>query len=342
MKHILTDLRSDTVTRPTPAMLEAMFSAQVGDDVFDEDPTVKALEAKAAKMFGKEAGLFCPSGTMTNQVAIRVLTQPQQEVICDKGAHIYYYEGGGVGSNSGLSMRLVSGDRGRISAEQVLENINPPDNIHQPFTALVSIENTCNKGGGSYYGMQAMKEIAAVSRKNNLKLHLDGARIFNATVETGDSLAAIGRLFDTVSVCLSKGLGAPVGSLILASRELIQAAKRVRKSFGGGMRQSGYLAAAGIYALDNHITRLKEDHIRAKAIETTLKSLSYVEEIMPVDTNIIIFRLANNKPLEHFLSYLDDNNIKAVRFGKQVVRMVTHLDISDDMLEKIDHVLKKY
>ena len=342
MNPSLIDLRSDTVTRPSKEMLEMMFSAQVGDDVFDEDPTVKALEAKASSLFGKEAGLFCPSGTMTNQISIRILTQPQQEVICDKGAHIYYYEGGGIASNSGLSMRLLEGDRGRISVSQIEDNINPPDNIHQPFTSLVAIENTCNKGGGSFYTLQQMKALSEVSRKNNLKIHLDGARIFNAIAETGDSTLEIGKLFDTISICLSKGLGAPVGSLVLSSAENIKRAKRVRKSFGGGMRQSGYLAAAGIYALDNNIKRLTEDHRRAKIIYQALTSLSYINEILPVDTNIIVFSLIDEKPIEHFLNYLTENNIKAVAFGKQTVRMVTHLDFTDEMLDKLILVLNKY
>ena len=336
------DLRSDTVTRPTKGMLEAMFSAEVGDDVFDEDPTVKILEAKAATLFSKEAGLFCPSGTMTNQISIRILTQQQQEVICDKGSHIYYYEGGGVASNSGLSMRLVEGDRGRINAQQISDNINPSENIHQPYTSLVSIENTCNKGGGSYYTFQQMKDISEISRKNNLKVHLDGARIFNAIAETGDSTYEIGKLFDTVSICLSKGLGAPVGSLVLSTFENIKKAKRVRKGFGGGMRQSGYLAAAGIYALDNNINRLKEDHQKAKIISDNLQKLSYVEHVLPVDTNIIVFQLIDEKPINHFLNYLTENNIRALPFGKQVVRFVTHLDFTDDMLQTLITVLKKY
>ncbi len=338
----LIDLRSDTVTRPTPAMRDAMFSAEVGDDVFDEDPTVKALEEKAAKLFNHEAALFCPSGTMTNQIGIRVLTQPQQEVICDKLSHIYYYEGGGVASNSGISMRLVDGDRGRMTAQQIADNVNPPENIHQPFTSLVAIENTSNKGGGSYYNLNQLSDVAAESRKHNLKLHLDGGRIFNALVETKDSSQEVGKLFDTISICLSKGLGAPVGSLLIASKENITKAKRVRKAFGGGMRQSGFLAAAGIYALDNNIQRLKEDHVRAKNIETILKELNYVENILPVDTNIIVFKISDDKPITSFLEFLSDNNIKAVQFGKQIVRCVTHLDFTDPMLEKLSHTLKKY
>jgi threonine aldolase len=334
------DLRSDTVTRPTAGMLDAMFNAAVGDDVFDEDPTVKLLENKAAALFGKEAGLFCPSGTMTNQICHRILTEPQQEVICDKGAHIYYYEGGGIASNSGLSMRLVDGDRGRMTAVQVEENINPAGNIHQPFTSLVSVENTSNKGGGSYYTYQQMKEISVVANKHQLKIHLDGARIFNAITETGDSAKDIGQLFDTISICLSKGLGAPVGSLILSSEKNILKAKRVRKSFGGGMRQSGYLAAAGIYALENNIKRLKEDHLLASKIGNILQSLSYVDFIYPVETNIIVFTLNENLPLEKFLNYLSEHNIKAVSFGKQTVRMVTHLDIKEEMMNEIEMALR--
>ena len=333
------DLRSDTVTRPTPAMLEAMFSARVGDDVFDEDPTVKALEAKAAALFSKEAGLFCPSGTMTNQVALKVLTQPQQEVICDRNAHIYYYEGGGMMFNSGLSVRLLDGDRGRISATQVLENINP-DSIHQPQTSLVSLENTSNKGGGSYYRLGQAQEIATVSRANGLKLHLDGARIFNALVETNETPQSWGMLFDTVSVCLSKGLGAPVGSLLLASRETIDHARRVRKAFGGGMRQSGFLAAAGIYALDHHVQRLKEDHRRARILAETLASCSWVDSVLPADTNIVVFTLAPSADMTVILDSLKKQDIFAVPFGRQAVRMVTHLDFSDDMLEKVVRVLR--
>ncbi|MFN8165856.1 MAG: GntG family PLP-dependent aldolase [Bacteroidia bacterium] len=341
MENLLIDLRSDTVTRPTPGMLEAMFNARVGDDVFDEDPTVKKLEQKAADIFGKEAGLFCPSGTMTNQIGIRLQTQPQQEILCDKLSHIYYYEGGGIASNSGLSMRLLDGVRGKITPEQVEDNINPPDNIHQPFTSLVSLENTSNKGGGSYYHYAEMKSICDVARKHHLNTHLDGARIFNAFIETGDSPMETGKLFDTISVCLSKGLGAPVGSVLLSTKDNIQKAKRIRKAFGGGMRQSGYLAAAGLYALDHHITRLKEDHIRAKNIESTLKSQSYVKEILPVDTNIIVFRIDDNLPVTSFLRQLNDKNIKAVQFGKQTVRFVTHLDFTDDMLQILTNELNK-
>ena len=337
----LIDLRSDTVTRPTLAMHEAMFNAAVGDDVFDEDPTVKKLERKAADLFGKEAALFCPSGTMTNQIGIRVQTQPQQEIICEKTSHIYYYEAGGIASNSGLSMRLLDGDKGRITAQQVLDNINP-DNIHQPPTSLVSLENTSNKGGGSYYEFNVLQEISKAAKDNALKTHLDGARIFNAIAETNYTTQDIGPLFDTISICLSKGLGAPVGSLLISTSENIKKAKRIRKAMGGGMRQSGYLAAAGIYALDHHVSRLKEDHIRAKKIESELKALSYVEEIMPVDTNIVVYRIKGNINLPLYFEYLNSNNVKALQFGKQTIRMVTHLDFDDNMLDELITILKKY
>jgi threonine aldolase len=332
------DLRSDTVTRPTPGMLKAMFEAEVGDDVFDEDPTVKQLEAKIAALFGKEAGLFCPSGTMTNQVALRSLTQPQQEVICDKTSHIYYYEAGGTMSNSGLSVRLLDGDRGRITASDVLDNINP-ESIHQPPTAVVAIENTSNKGGGSYYHLPAVKEIAAVCKQHRLLMHLDGARIFNALTETGESPREWGLLFDTISVCLSKGLGAPVGSLLLSTDDRIKKARRIRKAFGGGMRQSGFLAAAGIYALDHHVTRLKEDHARAKQLAKIISEKLWTQSLLPADTNIVVFTLVPELPVERFLNELAKNNIQAVQFGKQTVRMVTHLDFDDDMLEAVIGVL---
>ena len=323
-------------------MLEAMFNAKVGDDVFEEDPTVKALEEKAAALFGKEAAIYCPSGTMTNQIAIKILTQPGQEIIFEKTSHIYYYEVGGIAFNSGLSMRMINGDRGRIKSEDVLENINP-DNVHMPVTSMVSLENTCNKGGGSYYDIETIRDISEVCKKNNLKLHLDGARIFNAITEANYAPTEVGKYFDTISVCLSKGLGAPVGSVLLSTKENIKKARRVRKVFGGGMRQAGYLAAAGIYALDNNIARLKEDHKRAKAIGKALSGLPFIEEVLPVDSNIIVFKLIAKITVDDFLAKLASHDIRAVAFGKQTIRMVTHLDISDDMVEytiKVLNILK--
>jgi threonine aldolase len=334
------DLRSDTVTRPTPGMLEAMFSAKVGDDVFDEDPTVSELESKAAAMFAKEAGLFCVSGTMTNQIAIKLHTQPGDELICDKTSHVYLYEGGGIAFNSGVSVRLAEGDRGRLSPSQIADNINP-DNIHNPVTSLVSVENTHNRGGGSYYTLGQINGIRNICREKGLKLHLDGARLFNALVETGDDYRAFGENFDTISLCLSKGLGIPVGSVLVGSREHIRKARRIRKVFGGGWRQAGYLAAAGIYALDNHIARLKDDHIRAGIIGKALSGLECVEELFPVDTNIVVFRLRDDLPVGTYLQKLEEQGVKAVQFGPQQVRMVTHLDFTDDMLTTLLSALKK-
>jgi threonine aldolase len=338
---MIIDLRSDTVTRPTPAMLEAMFHAKVGDDVFEEDPTVNELEEKSAKLFGKEAALFCASGTMCNQLAINILTLPLGEIICDKTSHIYYYEGGGFAFNSGCSIRMVNGDKGRITAQDVLDNINP-DNVHMPVTTLVSLENTHNKGGGSVYSMQAIKEISETSRTNKLKIHLDGARIFNALSETNVAPDEMGKHFDTISFCLSKGLGAPVGSVLVSTKEKIKQARRVRKVLGGGMRQAGYLAAAGIYALNHHIDRLKDDHRRARELGKAISNLSYVKELLPVETNIVVFILQDSVNSDKFLHYLLENNIKAVMFGKNTIRCVTHLDITDEMLSKAVEVMQKF
>ena len=336
---MIIDLRSDTVTKPSKAMLKAMFSAEVGDDVFAEEPTVIALEEKAARLFGKEKALFCPSGTMTNQIAIKVHTQPGDEVLCDTTAHIYNYEGGGISFNSGVQAKLIPGERGRISAQQVQESINPGfDWLTR--TSLVCIENTANRAGGSYYSLQQMKELNEVCKQNKLAYHLDGARIFNAIVENDYTPNDLGKLFDSISVCLSKGLGAPVGSVLLGDSEFIRKARRVRKVFGGGMRQAGYLAAAGIYALDNNITRLKDDHKRAKQLADTMKSLSFIDNVLPVDTNIIIFNLNDKLKPEDFVKKLASHEIKATGFGKQAIRFVTHLDFTDEMLEKTERVLK--
>lgn len=336
---MLIDLRSDTLTKPTPGMLEVMMNAQVGDDVFEEDPTVAELEKKGARMLGFEAGLFCPSGTMTNQIGIRVLTQPQDEVICDKRSHIYLYEGGGISYNSMVSVELIDGDRGRLSPDQIEENIKP-DNIHFPRTRLVALENTVNKGGGCYYTMDQVKSIHHVCKKHGLVIHLDGARIFNALVETGEDAKEIGRYFDAVSICLSKGLGAPVGSLLLSSKDNIKKARRVRKVLGGAMRQAGYLAAAGIYALDNNIQRLKKDHEKAREIARILSGCYQVSRVDPVDTNIIIFSLNVGEKVNDFLNLLKKHGILALGFGGNSIRMVTHLDIDDAMMGKFESAIK--
>jgi threonine aldolase len=326
------DLRSDTLTQPTAGMKEAMFAAPVGDDVFGEDPTVNALETKIAALFGMESALFCPSGTMTNQIAIRLHTGPQKEVICHQYSHIYLYEGGGIMANSMASVKLLTGDLGKITASQVAESINP-DDVHAPETTLVSLENTMNKGGGSIYTLDEIKPIHALCKEKGIKLHLDGARLFNALVETSESPADWGAQFDTISICLSKGLGCPIGSILLGTKADIKRAKKVRKVFGGGMRQAGFLAAAGIYALDHQVERLKEDHHRARVLGQFLVQAPHVAEVLPVATNIVIARLEGISP-EAYLQQLAAQGIKGVKFGKDLVRFVTHLDFGDAHLEE--------
>jgi threonine aldolase len=332
------DLRSDTVTRPTPGMLNAMMTAKVGDDVFGEDPTVNALEEKLANMFGKQAALYCPSGTMTNQIAINVHVRPGDEVICDQTSHIYNFEGGGIARNSGASAKLLQGDRGRYTAEDVLTSINP-ENIHNPRTKLVEIENTVNKAGGSYWDIGEIRRIKDVVDKFGLKFHMDGARLFNALVETGETPKQYGELFDSVSICLSKGLGAPVGSVLLGTTEFINEARRTRKVFGGAMRQAGFMAAAGLYALENNITRLKEDHQRARAIADLLSKQSYIDEVLPAQTNIVIFKLNKTLTEKEFVKKLKERNIGCSVFGPQTIRMVTHLDFTDEMMEIVNKSL---
>jgi threonine aldolase len=274
------DFRSDTVTRPTPGMLEAMFKAKVGDDVFSEDPSINELEALGAKMFGMDAALFCPSGTMTNQIAIKCHTQPGDEVICEAGSHIYQYEGGGIAFNSGASAKLITGDRGRITAQQVVESINNADDVHKAKSSLVSLENTANRGGGSCYNLEEIKRIKQVCDQHSLLLHLDGARLFNALVAKKEKPEEYGTLFHSISICLSKGLGCPVGSLLVGTQDFIKKSKRIRKLFGGGMRQAGYLAAAGIYALQHQIERLQTDHDHAKQIEIALRKKEFIGTIL--------------------------------------------------------------
>ncbi|WP_421875446.1 threonine aldolase family protein [Marinoscillum sp.] len=333
------DLRSDTVTRPTQGMLQAMIAAEVGDDVFGSDPTVNELQERVAAMFGMEAALFCPSGTMTNQIALRVASKPQDEVICDKRSHIYLYEGGGMAYNSMLSPKLLDGDRGRLTAEMVASNINNPDDIHLPRTRIVGLENTMNKGGGCIYDLAEIQRIRQVCDAHGLWLHLDGARLFNALVETGEDPKEYGKQFDSISICFSKGLGAPVGSVLLGSRETIREAKRVRKVLGGGMRQVGYLAAACDYALDHHIDRLKEDHERARVLGDEMSKKSFVKEVLPVETNIVIAELEGITPAS-LLAELSEAGLEAVPFGPTAIRYVTHLDFNDDQLSKAVTIIK--
>ncbi|TDE18677.1 threonine aldolase family protein [Dyadobacter psychrotolerans] len=330
---MIIDLRSDTVTKPTAQMKEAMWEAEVGDDVLGDDPTVNALQEKAARLFGMEDALFCPSGTMTNQLAIRVHTKPGSDVICDKYSHIYLYEGGGIMLNSFSSVKLIDGDRGRITASQVADSISPENDIHSTRTCLVSLENTMNKGGGAYYDINEIKNIRQVCWDHKIPLHLDGARIFNALVETGEDPSQYGQLFDSISICLSKGLGCPVGSILLGSKQTISEARRFRKVMGGGWRQAGFLAAAGIYALDNHVGRLAEDHLRARVIGEIFRQKAEVEEIFQVDTNIVIIRLQEKISEKDYVKKLADMGILAVSFGKNLVRFVTHLNFTDDQMD---------
>lgn len=335
------NLISDTVTRPSKEMLHAMMEAKVGDDVFKEDPTVNALEAKAAAMFGMEAALYCPSGTMTNQIALKIHTNPGDQVICDKWAHIYNYEGGGASFNAGISCKLIDGKRGLFNAGQVIESINPPDFYHSPKTALVAVENTTNKGGGACWEMSELKSIREVCTQHGLSYHLDGARLFNALIAKKQDPKEYGKLFDTISICLSKGLGAPVGSLLLGSEGDIQKALRIRKIFGGGMRQSGFLAAAGIYALENNVQRLEEDHQKAAALADCLSGLSYIKKVEPVETNILIFELMDQIDADDFVQRMAAENIRLIGMGQGKLRLVTHLDFTINMLEQCVSVLKK-
>ena len=336
------NLISDTVTKPTPGMLDAMMSAEVGDDVFKADPTVNALEHKVAEMFGKQAALFFPSGTMTNQTAIKLHTNPGDQLICDKYAHVYNYEGGGVSFNSGVSCKLVDGQRGMMTAEQVEAAINPPDFYHSPLTSLVCIENTTNKGGGACWDFGELEKIKGICKKHGLAYHLDGARLWNALVAKGESPKSYGKLFDTISVCLSKGLGCPVGSVLVGSDDLIRKALRIRKVLGGGMRQAGYLAAAGIYALDKHIERLAHDHKIAHEIGDVLQKLSYIKKVEPIETNIIIFEIDENIMMgDKFVEKLKENDIHIIGMGQGKLRIVTHMDYTDDMHEAFLKLLKK-
>ncbi|GAB3425827.1 low-specificity L-threonine aldolase [Niabella aquatica] len=333
------DFRSDTVTRPSPAMLEAMMKAPVGDDVFGEDPSVNQLEQLAASMFDKEAALFCPSGTMTNQIAIKCHTQPGDEVICDADAHIYQYEGGGIAFNSGCSVKLLPGDRGRINAAQVLEAVQP-DDVHRPRTSLVAVENTSNRGGGSCYDFEELKKIKKVCVDHDLLFHIDGARLFNALVAKNETPEQYGAIFDSISICLSKSLGCPVGSVLIGDAAFIKQARRIRKVLGGGMRQAGFLAAAGIYALQNNVNRLAEDHVHAKAIAEALQQSSFTAHVLPVETNIIIFETKAITAKE-LVEKLKERNILGYAITSNRVRLVLHLDITKEKMERTIEVLNK-
>lgn len=325
------NLISDTVTKPTPGMMEAIMTAEVGDDVFKADPSVNALEGKVAALFGMQAALFFPSGTMTNQTAIKLHTQPGEQLICDKYAHVYNYEGGGVSFNSGVSCKLIDGHRGMMTADQVLAAINPPDFYHSPLTTLVCIENTTNKGGGACWDFEELERIKTVCTANNLAYHLDGARLWNALVAKNESALVYGKIFDSISVCLSKGLGCPVGSVLVGNKQLVEKAIRVRKVLGGGMRQAGFLAAAGIYALDHHVERLAQDHQKAREIGEVLQKLAFVKKVEPIETNIIIFEIDETKmEAEAFVKKLQEKEVQLIGMGQGKLRIVTHLDYTDE------------
>jgi threonine aldolase len=328
------DLRSDTVTKPTPAMLEYMTRAKVGDDVFGEDPTVNEIESLAAEMFGMEAALYCPTGTMSNQIAIKAHTHPGDEVICDKTAHIYQYEGGGIAFNSGAQTRLLNGERGRFTAAMVEEAINP-DDVHKAHTSLVCIENTSNRGGGSCYDFNEIESIREICDANGLMLHLDGARLFNALVATGQSAKSYGEVFHSISVCLNKGLGCPIGSILIGSQQFIKKARRIRKVFGGGMRQAGFMAASGVYGLQYHIDRLHVDHENAARVASRLIEKEFVKDILPVATNIVIFEMAEGINAKWIVQKLLEQDIRCLAISPTQIRMVFHLDISSKDVDRI-------
>lgn len=331
---MIIDLRSDTVTKPTKDMLEAMMQAKVGDDVFREDPTVNELEQRIAGMFGKSDALFFPSGTMANQTALKLHTNPGDQVICDKYAHIYNYESGGASFNSGVSCKLIDGKSGMFKADQVLEAINPHDYYYSK-TSLVEIENTTNKGGGACWDINEIKKIKTICDTNDLGFHLDGARLWNALVAKNETTEQYGELFDTISVCLSKGLGCPIGSILVGDSKIMKDAIRIRKIFGGNMRQVGYLAAAGLYALENHIERLAEDHKKAKEIGEALARVSIIKTVEPIETNIVIFELNKDVDEKAFVQNLANKNIHIISMGGRKLRMVTHMDYTDSMHDKL-------
>lgn len=337
MKHI--NLISDTITKPTKGMLDYMYSAEVGDDVFAEDPTVNRLQEKVASMFGKEAALYCPSGTMTNQIAIKVNTKPLDEMICDHYSHVYQYETGGYAFNSGVAVNLIEGKYGKITADQIQSAIKP---VYDwlPISKLVVLENSCNKGGGSYYTIDEIKPIKKVCDTHGLTLHLDGARLFNVLVETGEDPKDVGAQFETISICISKGLGAPVGSLLIGPKEKIREARRFRKVMGGGMRQAGYLAAACEYAIEHNITRLKEDNHRAKTLGAEIEKLPYINSVLPVHTNIVIFELGDGLKSEEVVERLKSKGINCAAFGATMIRFVTHMHVGDDEVNEVIRTMK--
>lgn len=335
------NLISDTVTKPTSEMLKAMFDAKVGDDVFKQDPTVNAFEKMVADLFGMEAALFFPTGTMANQTAIKLNTNPGDQIICDKWSHIHLYESGGASANSGVNFNLLDGNRGIITAEQVKEGINDPEFYHTPMSKMVAIENTTNKGGGACYDISELQKIKQVCVDHNLKYHLDGARLWNAMITKKQQPKQFGELFDTISVCFSKGLGCPIGSVLLSNAETMHRALRIRKIFGGNMRQSGYLAAAGMYALQNNINRLEDDHRRAKELGMQLEQCDWVSKVEKVETNIVVFSAQPHIQDQLVIEKLKQKGISISILAKGKLRMVTHLDYRQVMHEYVLENLEK-
>jgi len=337
------DLRSDTVTKPTTGMLEAMFKAEVGDDVYGEDPTANRLEEKVAKLLGKEDSIFVPSGTMANLLSLRANTQPGDEVILDRNSHVFLNEGGGGAAISGVQFFLLEGDRGMLDPLKIEQAVRDPGDYHHPMTSLIWIENTHNRGGGCIYPPDLVKEISHMAKKHNLRLHMDGARLLNATVALRIDPQEYTRYVDSTMICLSKGLGAPVGSMVAGDREFIKRVRRFRKMFGGGMRQIGYLAAAGIYALDHHVERLAEDHANARLLAKAIAQLDCFE-IDPnnVETNILYFRVVEEKLNPGSLEEeLRKNGVLVHRVGSNFFRAVTHLDVSRQDTLKVISTLKQ-
>ncbi len=339
---MIIDLRSDTLTKPTPGMLDAILSAKTGDDVFKEDPTVNELERRFAEKFGMETALYFPTGSMSNQAAIKLHTQPGDQLICDKWAHVYNFEAGGAAFNSGVTCNLLDGDRGMITAAAIEEAISPISNYHTPNTTLVCLENTTNKGGGACYDFNEIKNVRKVCDDYDLGLHLDGARLMNAIVAKKEDPKEYGKVFDSISICLSKGMGSPIGTVLLGNNDLMKRAIRIRKVFGGAMRQIGFMAAAGLYALDNQVERLAEDHKKAAEIATVLNKQSYIENVEPTETNIVIFNLIDELPLDKFINDMNEKNVKFSNMGQGKLRMVTHLDYSQEMHDRLLEILSSY
>lgn len=339
---MIIDLRSDTVTKPTVEMMEAIMSAKTGDDVFREDPTVKRLEEKMAMLFGMDEALYFPTGSMSNQAAIKLHTQPGEQLICDSWAHIYNYEAGGAAFNSGVSCKLINGDRGMINAEQVESSINPPDFYHSPLTSLVCLENTTNKGGGACYDFDEIVNIKKVCDKHDLGLHLDGARLMNAIVAKKEDPKEYGKIFDSISICLSKGLGAPLGTVLLGNKDLMRNAVRIRKIFGGAMRQIGFMAAAGLYGIEHLVDRMAEDHKKASEIAKVLEQQEYIKRVEKTETNIVIFYLNEIVTEDKYLSDMHKKNIKISNMGQGKLRIVTHYDYTQEMHEIFLEILNTY